>query len=223
MFTKGFKPTPEMIKKSNETKLKNGVFDRLIIRNKSDKQRQAVGAALKGRKRNDKPWNTGMKGLQQWMNTFIKRRMPFLKSCPFPRNNRKSRDKHPSEETKRKISEANKGKVVPIERIKRCLRRREMSSLEIRVNNVIQKHNLPYRFVGSGDFFIERKNPDFININGHKIAIEVYAVRHKNKFKGGVEEWKKERQEIFSKYGWGIIFIEDWQTNSEESILKILK
>lgn len=224
-FIKGFKPTAEMIKKSNETKLKNGVFDRLIIRNKSQKQREAVGKALKGRKRNDIPWNTGMKGLQPWMNIsglsskegcngektrYKKGNIPFTKGKPR------------SEETKEKIRKANTGRKLSKEFIKRCLRRREMSSLEILVNNVIIKYELPYKFVGNGDFFIERKNPDFINVNGQKIAVEVYCRRHKEKFAGGFENWKIEREGIFSKYGWQIIFIEEWQTK-EEIILQLLK
>lgn len=110
------------------------------------------------------------------------------------------------------------------EHIKKILRRRKMSSLEIRVNNVVKKNNLPYRFVGNGKFFIERKNPDFVNTNGEKIAVEVYCRRHKENLRGlNVDNWKKDRSKLFAKYGWQIIFIEDWQTNKEESIFNLLK
>lgn len=116
-----------------------------------------------------------------------------------------------------------KGRILTREEIKKCLKRRPMSSLEIKIQNIINKHSLPYKFVGNGKFFIERKNPDFININGEKRAVEVYTRRHKDYFSGGTEQWKKERQKLFSKYGWEIIFIEDWQTNKEEVILNLLK
>jgi len=110
------------------------------------------------------------------------------------------------------------------EHIINSLRKRAMSSLEIRVQKVIIKYNLPYKFVGNGDFFIERKNPDFININGDKKAIEVYSKRQKDEFRnGGFAGWKKERIEVFSKYGWDVLFIEAYQTNKEENILQILK
>lgn len=106
---------------------------------------------------------------------------------------------------------------------KKVLGKRPMSSLEIKVNKVIEKYSLPYKFVGNGDFSIERKVPDFININGEKKAIEVFWQRHKNQFKeGGLEGWKEERLKIFNKYGWEVIFIEG--TNlTENKILETLK
>ena len=108
------------------------------------------------------------------------------------------------------------------ELIKRILRRRKMSSLEIRVNDVIKKYDLPYKFVGNGEVMIGRKNPDFVNINGLKVAVEVYARKHKEQFRGNVNEWRKDREKAFSEYGWRIIYIEDWQTNKEEDIYNLL-
>ena len=135
-----------------------------------------------------------------------------------------------SEETKRKISEGLKGNKnsfgykMSREHIRKILRRRPMSGLEIRVNDVIKKHSLPYKFVGNGKFFIERKNPDFVNTNGEKIVVEVYCRKQKENVRGlDVETWKENRSKLFAKYGWQIVFIEDWQTNKEETILGLLK
>ena len=104
--------------------------------------------------------------------------------------------------------------------IKACLRRRKMSSLEIKMNDFIKKHNIPYRFVGNGEVIIGRKCPDFINTNGEKIAIEVYYRRHKEQIgqaKGKtIEDWKQERQEIFNKYGWKIKYFDETEVNEEE-------
>lgn len=76
---------------------------------------------------------------------------------------------------------------------------------------IIENFGLPYKFVGNGQFFIERKCPDFINCNGEKIAIEVYYKKHKEKFRNGLERWKDERQKIFNKYGWKILFFDETQ------------
>ena len=128
-----------------------------------------------------------------------------------------------SSEIKKKISDAKKGILPSKEIIRKRLQRRLMSSLEIKFNNIIQKHNLPYKFVGNGEFFIERKNPDFINTNGEKIAIEVFYKRHKLLFgqsKGKtIEDWKQERQSIFNKYGWKILFFDEVECR-EDNILK---
>jgi len=126
-----------------------------------------------------------------------------------------------SSETKQKISKTNSGRILTVEHIRKSLRRREMSSLEKKVNNVIEEHRLPYRFVGNGDFFIERKNPDFINTNGKKIAVEVFYRRHKDEFRGGWQNWLKKRLDTFKKYGYAIISIDESMNN--EQILNQLR
>ena len=80
---------------------------------------------------------------------------------------------------------------------------------------IIQKLQLPYKFVGNGKFFIENKNPDFINCNGEKIAIEVFYRRHKEQFRKGLQEWMEDRQKIFTKYGWQLLFFDETQVNED--------
>ena len=127
-----------------------------------------------------------------------------------------------SEETRIKISNTMK-RIMTKEEIRKRLVRRPMSGLEIKVQTVINKYNLPYKFVGNGEFFIERKNPDFININGEKKAVEVYWKAHKEKLRHvTIDEWMKERESIFLKYGWKLIFIEGSRLN-EEKIINYLK
>ena len=122
---------------------------------------------------------------------------------------------------KAKLRISHKGQTATSEIIKKRLRRNPKSSLETKFEDIINQFNLPYKFVGDGKFFIERKNPDFININGEKIAIEVYYRKHKEKFAGGLENWKMNRQKIFNDYGWKIMFFDETQVK-EDLILKTL-
>ncbi len=116
--------------------------------------------------------------------------------------------------------------------IRRKLQRRKMSSLEKKFNNIVMNNNLSYKFVGNGKFFIENKNPDFINTNGEKIAIEVYYKKYKmiisskDKFCIGYDEnllqkYKEDRIKILSKYGWKVLFFDEIQVN-EENVIKQL-
>jgi very-short-patch-repair endonuclease len=128
-----------------------------------------------------------------------------------------------NEKHRKNISKALTGKKQTKEHIKNSLKRRTMSNLEIKFQKVIDKYNLPYKFVGNGKFFIERKNPDFINVNGEKKAVEVYWKKHKDLFRGSSKQWMEERKKIFNKYGWQIIFIENEQINNDFIILNLLK
>lgn len=153
-----------------------------------------------------------------------------------------------SEETKRKMAVAHKGRrynrimpawnkgkklgyvpkcafkighIITEDVLKKCLRRNPKSKLELKFEGIITALNLPYKFVGNGDFIIERKCPDFINTNGKKIAVEVYYKKHKEQFREGLIDWKVKREQLFSQYGWQLLFFDETQIN-EKSILETL-
>lgn len=123
---------------------------------------------------------------------------------------------------KDKISKTLKGRKQSKEHIRKRLKRKDKSNLEIKFENIINNLNLPYKFVGNGSFFIAGKCPDFINQNGERIAIEVFARIHKEKFRdGGLNKWKKDRKKLFESCGWKIIFFDETQVN-EENVKSIL-
>lgn len=126
-----------------------------------------------------------------------------------------------SEETKTKLSAALIGKPLTAQHIKNMMRRRPKSSLEVKFEEIINKHNLPYIFTGNGTFIIDRCNPDFINTNGEKIAIEVYANFYKEKDGRNIADWKEKRSARFAKYGWSIVYFDAMQVN-EKHILSTL-
>jgi very-short-patch-repair endonuclease len=90
------------------------------------------------------------------------------------------------------------------------------TSLEMQMIQIIKKHNLPYRYVGNGSFLIGFKNPDFVNVNGQKICIEVANTFHHN------NDYAKNRMEYFKKWGWKCIV---FRTNKleEQNIKTILE
>ena len=119
------------------------------------------------------------------------------------------------------MSKAHKGKKLTAEHIRKVLTRRTPTSLEMKFKKIIEKHGLPYRFVGDGSFMIGRKNPDFINVNGEKIAVEVYARYYKLRHSDTVQAWKEEREKVSREYGWTAIFFDETQVN-EGNILSQL-
>jgi len=73
------------------------------------------------------------------------------------------------------------------------------TSLEKQFIAICKKHELPFRYVGDGEFFIGSKNPDFIQISGKKVCVEVANTYHHS------ENYKQERKAYFSRFGWGCI------------------
>ncbi len=130
-----------------------------------------------------------------------------------------------SDETKRKIGLANsialKGRRLSKETIIKCCRKNPKSSLEIKFENIINKLNLPYKFVGNGDFLVGRKCPDFVNTNGKKLAVEVFYRRHKEQFAGGLKNWMINRTKIFKVYGWNIAYFNEIQVNEKEILMRL--
>ena len=79
------------------------------------------------------------------------------------------------------------------------------------VLNRLLKINFPHewKFVGNGKVIIERKNPDFININGKKQIIELFG-----------KHWHEEsevqpRTDLFAKYGYKTLIL--WDTELSKS------
>lgn len=121
-----------------------------------------------------------------------------------------------SEEYKRKLSIAGRGRKKSKEHIRKILSCRPITRLELKMQDVIDKFSLPYKFVGNGSFFIGRFNPDFISTDGSKRAIEVYYKSHKEQFRsGGVKGWKRQRTKVFKSNGWNILFLEPYQINND--------
>ena len=150
------------------------------------------------------PWNTGT----PWPPEMIERMRVAHKDI--------------TEETRTKMSQSKMGKHHSAEVIKKMLTRRTPTSLEMKFLGIVEKNGLPYKFVGDGSFMIGRKNPDFININGDKIAIEVYARYYKLRHAETVQEWKEERQRVFGEYGWTGIFFDETQV-TEENVVRQLR
>ena len=49
------------------------------------------------------------------------------------------------------------------------------TSIEKIFNNIIEKHQLPYKYVGDGYTWIAGRCPDYLNINGKKEVVEVFS------------------------------------------------
>lgn len=98
------------------------------------------------------------------------------------------------------------------------------TGLEKQMIKIIQKHNLPYKYVGDGSFLIGWKNPDFIQTNGKKICLETRPRKTCLFWDNCIpEDYEKNRIKHFAKWGWKCIVIwkEELDNNPSNCINKI--
>ena len=136
-------------------------------------------------------------------------------------NYSESRKRRMSEITKR-LWENDEYAERVIESTTRAITHKK-SSFEKKIEFFIQKNNLPYKYVGDGSFRIGRKCPDFVNVNGEKTAIEVFASWMKIRRYGSVDNYINSRTNEFEKFGWKIFFFNEKEYKDEKLFLERLK
>jgi hypothetical protein len=128
--------------------------------------------------------------------------------------------------TSERIKKLLENKEFREKRIKNTLKSliKRPTSLEKKYIELFKKYNLPFAYCGNGILIIGFKNPDFYEINGRKVCIEVRSKCFTIMFKKmNPEEWAKNRIEHFAKYGWKcLVFFED-DLKNEEGIVKKIK
>jgi len=165
-----------------------------------------------------------------------------LKGKKYPKG------RHLSEEHKKKIGEANKGRKLSKEQIEGMkIRMKQLwasfteeqrneqvkriltaqypfpTSLEQYCINIFKEHNIPLDYTGNGllngkKFAIAGCYPDFVNLK-KKIVVEVYACFHKRKQHGSVEAYQEKRLKRMN--GWNVYFFEDNEVFAKEFISQI--
>ena len=90
---------------------------------------------------------------------------------------------------------------------------------ELIFETICKKYNLPYKYTGDGSFGISKNpgiNPDFVEVNGKKIAIEIFSYWHDPLRRLGKVRYShtlKGRKKILRKYGWTLVVF--WQEDLE--------
>ena len=89
---------------------------------------------------------------------------------------------------------------------------------ELIFEEICKNNNLPFKYTGDGAFWIGKNpaiNPDFVECNGKKIAVEIFSYWHNPLLRRNIRygQTYKGRKRILKKYGWKLVVF--WQEDLE--------
>lgn len=101
--------------------------------------------------------------------------------------------------------------------------RRKPTAPELKLAALMEKHKLPYRYVGNGAVWFEGYNPDFINVNGAKGIIELFGdYWHTSKIKDW-RETESGKQYHFARFGFKTLILWENELRDENVVVKKIK
>lgn len=77
-----------------------------------------------------------------------------------------------------------------------------------------------WRYVGDGSVIIDGLNPDFINVNGRKLIIELFGEYWHRKGVRKYHQTERGRREVYRKYGYDTLIIWEKETKNLEFVLE---
>lgn len=162
-------------------------------------------------KENYVPWNKGKIGV--YSKDVIKK-ISETKKRQYKEGKIKhwNLGRHWSEKVKEKIRQKRKKQRFP----------KNKTKPELKLVKIIQKYNLPFKYTGDGSFWIENINPDFIEVNGKKIAIDVFGdYWHNPKLRKNIKQNYTEegRKKVLNKYGWNLLIIWENELKGDENLI----
>ena len=99
------------------------------------------------------------------------------------------------------------------------------NKVERKVEELVEQHKLPYRYVGDGKIIIGGKCPDFVSIDGNTV-VEVFGIFwHLRKPRYLLGSWTKQDEEAkyrnhYRKHGY--TFVSLWEDESEAWLPKLM-
>ncbi len=186
----------------------------------------------KGTKGIMKSWNKGMKMSEDYCRTnseaqikkYKKGRIVWNKGEKMGEEHYKNNcDSHNTEEYKKKTSKIHKEKFLNPEFLKKLhksLNLKPNKKEEILIELLDKILPNEYKYVGDYSFWLEGRNPDFLNVNGQKKLIELFGDYWHNLEKFPNKETPEERISHFKKYGFDTLIIWEKELKNVDKLAK---
>jgi len=191
--------------------------------------RRKISKSLKGRKRRyiPHPGSCGTKNPMKRPEVVKKQKMSLRRIGHGKKISVRMKKNNPmkNKRSRKKMIQTLKVRWEDKEFAKRMIKaqHRKPTIPEKRLDSILQD-NFPneWKYVGNGDVWFGRKNPDFINCNGQKRIIELFGVYFHSKLpKLSRKEAECGRIECFLEYGFETLVIWDDELDDKKLIEKI--
>lgn len=155
--------------------------------------------------------------LEQWQNleiraNMIKNMSDALTGGHHLPMNEKARHKISEKAKKRWANPEFRQAVIP-----KCLTCQKPNKSEQFLIDFFQEHNLPFRYVGDGEFILGGRCPDFLNTNGNKQLIELFGAYWHPLFDTA------KRTEHYKQYGFSLLVIWEDELEDKARLLKRIR
>jgi len=123
-----------------------------------------------------------------------------------------------TDKTRAKMSQSAGGRHKTPEWISNIMKARGIKPnlVEQALINIFVEYNLPFKYVGRGDFILGGKCPDFLNVDGKKQLIELFGIYYHPLFD------MAKRIEHFRQYGFSTLIIwEDELGDKKRLVTKV--
>jgi very-short-patch-repair endonuclease len=97
---------------------------------------------------------------------------------------------------------------------------RKPNKIENTLISIIDNHNLPFKYVGNGEFWVQNRNPDFICTNGKKLLVELFGDYWHTRKVRSPEETEDGRKLFFYRYGYKTLIIWEHELEEKEVVAK---
>ncbi len=199
---------------------KGGYFSEEVRKRMSD-GRKGIPSPFKGKKRNFIPKNEFKKGHISHNKGKTKYNYE-----PLKRQSENQKGRKASVENIINLRKAAKKRWQSeeyIKKLRKSMNRKPNIGEKILIN-LIKQNNLPYKYTGNFDFFIGRKNPDFVNVNGQKKVIELFGEWwHLKKPDIPYNRTEFGTKAIYSQYGFKTLVIWENELKDMDKVLERIK
>ena len=132
----------------------------------------------------------------------------------------------PTEESKQLMSEAHKEqwKDPKFADMMAKAQNRRPNGPELQLQSVLDKHSPgEWKYTGDGTFWIEGKNPDFMNVNGKKQVIEIFGYHWHDPYYFPNRLSEEELIAHYKGYGFDCLVFWEYDVYNEEEVVERVK